>query len=54
MSRPAAPLALIYEVHILLAHPSRQGSPRLAERTRIVLACAEPMASSTFDTHSSG
>src|SRR5215467_11703228 len=42
MSQTAAPLALTEEDRAELARWSREGSPMLAERARIVLACAEP------------
>ena len=41
MSLPAAPLALTDEDRIQLGRLLESGSPRLAERARIVLACAE-------------
>ncbi len=44
MSRPAAPLMLTDDDRVRLARLSREGSPRLAERARIVLACAGPAA----------
>ncbi len=44
MSRPAAPLVLTDDDRIELARFSQGGSPRLAERARIVLACAESAA----------
>jgi LuxR family transcriptional regulator, maltose regulon positive regulatory protein len=42
MSQAAAPLALTDEDRIELARWLKGGLPRLAERARIVLACAEP------------
>ena len=47
MSRPAALLVLTDDDRIELARLSQGGSPRLAERARIVLACAEPAAGNT-------
>src|SRR6266542_6423101 len=44
MSRPAAPLVLTDDDRIELARFSQGGSPRLAERARMVLACAESAA----------
>src|ERR1035438_6647208 len=41
MSRPAAPLVLTDDDRTGLARLSQGGSARLAERARIVLACAE-------------
>jgi transposase len=40
MSRPAAPLVLTDDDRVELVRLSQGGSPRLAERARIVLACA--------------
>jgi transposase-like protein len=42
MSQTAAPLVLTEDDRAELARWSRGGSPMLAERARIVLACAEP------------
>jgi transposase len=42
MSLPAAPLALTDEDRAGLGRLLESGSPRLAERARIVLACAQP------------
>src|ERR1039457_7245605 len=47
MSRPAALLVLTDDDRIELARLSQGGSPRLAERARIVLACAESAAGNT-------
>src|SRR5216683_7133140 len=44
MSHAAAPLALTDDDRIELARLSQEGSARLAERVRIVLACAESAA----------
>jgi transposase len=44
MSRPVAPLVLTDDDRIELARLSQGGSARLAERARIVLACAGPVA----------
>ena len=44
MSLPAAPLALSGEDREELGRLLGSGSPRMAERARIVLACAEPSA----------
>ena len=45
MSRAAAPLLLTGDEHDRLARWSQAGPPRLAERARIVLACAQPGSS---------
>ena len=42
MSLPVAPLALSDEDRAELGRLLASGKPRLAERARIVLACAEP------------
>src|SRR5205814_5863032 len=42
MSQTAAPLVLADEDRAELARWSQGGSPMLAERARVVLACAEP------------
>ena len=44
MSVPVAPLALSDEDRAELGRLARSGAPRLAQRARIVLACAEPSA----------
>jgi transposase len=44
MSVPTAPLALSGEDRAELERLARSGAPRLAERARIVLACADPSA----------
>src|SRR5437899_2358168 len=45
MSRAAARLVLTGDEHDQLARWSQAGPPRLAERARIVLACAQPGSS---------